>query len=148
MKRFINNKKIDSWNEYINSPSYNSWRGNSFEIVCLNHIEQIKSTLGISGIETNEYSWRSKDKSECVQIDLIIDRKDGVINLCEMKYTNDEYMLDYDEQNRLQKRMTIFQKESGSKKAIHITLISANGFKRSKYSSIVQNEITGDELFE
>ncbi|MGN0395394.1 MAG: hypothetical protein ACI4EF_08530, partial [Coprococcus sp.] len=57
--RFIKNKKFDSWNEYINTPGYHSWRGNSFEIVCLNHINQIKATLGISGIETNEFAWRS-----------------------------------------------------------------------------------------
>ncbi len=145
--QFIKNKQFDSWNEYINTPGYNSWRGNSFEIVCINHINQIKSALGISGIETNEFSWRSVKSDAKVQIDLIIDRKDGVINICEMKYTNDEYVLDKEEFLKLQKRLEVFQKESGTKKAIHITLISANGFSMSKYLNTVQNEISGDDLF-
>lgn len=118
---FIKNKKFDSWNEYINTPGYHSWRGNSFEIVCLNHIQQIKATLGISGIETNEFAWRSSESEKGAQIGLIIRRKDGVINFCEMKFTNE---------------------------AIHITLVCGNGYKQSKYSGIVQNVILGDDLFE
>ncbi|QFJ55850.1 AAA family ATPase [Pseudobutyrivibrio xylanivorans] len=144
---FIKNKKFDSWNEYLNTPGYNAWRGNSFEIVCINHINQIKASLGISGIETNEFSWRSSSTDKSAQIDLIIDRKDGVINLCEMKYTNEEYSLEHDEYYKLQNRMTIFQKESETKKAIHITLVSANGLKKSKYSGIIQNVISGEDLF-
>ena len=146
--RFIQNKKFDSWNEYINSPGYNSWRGNSFEIVCLNHIDQIKTSLGISGIETNEFAWRSTKAEKGAQIDLIISRKDGVINLCEMKYTNEEYSLDADEYEKIQNRMVQFQKETGAKEAIHITLICGNGYKQSKYSGIVQNLILGDDLFD
>lgn len=146
--RFIQNKKFDSWNEYINSPGYNSWRGNSFEIVCLNHIDQIKTSLGISGIETNEFAWRSTKAEKGAQIDLIISRKDGVINLCEMKYTNEEYSLDADEYEKIQNRMVQFQKETGAKEAIHITLICGNGYKKSKYSGIVQNLILGDDLFD
>lgn len=146
--RFIQNKKFDSWNEYINSPGYNSWRGNSFEIVCLNHIDQIKTSLGISGIETNEFAWRSTKAEKGAHIDLIISRKDGVINLCEMKYTNEEYSLDADEYEKIQNRMVQFQKETGAKEAIHITLICGNGYKKSKYSGIVQNLILGDDLFD
>ena len=146
--RFIQNKKFDSWNEYINSPGFNSWRGNSFEIVCLNHIDQIKTSLGISGIETNEFAWRSTKAEKGAQIDLIISRKDGVINLCEMKYTNKEYSLDADEYEKIQNRMVQFQKETGAKEAIHITLICGNGYKQSKYSGIVQNLILGDDLFD
>lgn len=146
--RFIQNKKFDSWNEYINSPGYNSWRGNSFEIVCLNHIDQIKTSLGISGIETNEFAWRSTKAEKGAHIDLIISRKDGVINLCEMKYTNEEYSLDADEYEKIQNRMVQFQKETGAKEAIHITLICGNGYKQSKYSGIVQNLIIGDDLFD
>lgn len=145
--RFIQNKKFDS-NEYINSPGYNSWRGNSFEIVCLNHIDQIKTSLGISGIETNEFAWRSTKAEKGAHIDLIISRKDGVINLCEMKYTNEEYSLDADEYEKIQNRMVQFQKETGAKEAIHITLICGNGYKQSKYSGIVQNLILGDDLFD
>lgn len=146
--RFLENRKLDSWNEYINSPGYNAWRENSFEIVCLNHIDKIKASLGISGIESDEFAWRSRNADKGAQIDLIISRKDGVINLCEMKYTNEEFSLDADEAEKIQNRLTQFQKESGSKDAIHITLICGNKYKQDKYSGIVQNVICGDDLFD
>ena len=144
---FLENKRFDSWNEYINSPGYNSWRGNSFEIVCLNHINQIKNALGISGIETKEFAWRSKSENKA-QVDLIISRKDGVTNLCEMKFTNEEYTLDAEEYGKIQKRLAQFQKESGTKNAIHVTLVCGTGYKQNKYSGIIQNVITGDDLFD
>ena len=146
--RFIQNKKFDSWKDYINSPGYNSWRGSAFEIVCLNHINQIKSALGISGIETNEFAWKSSNTEKGAQIDLIISRKDGVINLCEMKYTNEAYSLDAEEHEKIMNRLSQFQKEMGTKEAIHITLICGNGYKQSKYSGSVQNVILGDDLFD
>ena len=94
MSIYVQNQKIKSWNEYIHSPGYYSWRGNAFEIVCLNHIPQIKASLGISGIETSEYAWNSKHFVPGAQIDLLIDRSGGIINLCEMKYTDDDYEVD------------------------------------------------------
>lgn len=144
---YLNDKRFDSWNEYINSPGYNSWRGNSFEIVCLNHIDQIKSALGISGIETREFAWRSRS-GKGAQIDLIISRKDGIINLCEMKYTNEPYALDAEEYEKIRNRLTQFQNEAETKDAIHVTMVCGTGYKQNKYSGIVQNVITGDELFE
>ena len=144
---FIKNKKFDSWNEYINTPGYNAWRGNAFEIVCINHIEQIKSALGIRGIETHEFAWRSTEPGEGAQIDLVIKRKDGVSNLCEMKFTNEEYSLDEAEYQKIENRLSKFQKVTETKDAVHVTLICGNGYKRSKYSGIVQNVIVGDDLF-
>ncbi|SFR81619.1 AAA family ATPase [[Clostridium] aminophilum] len=146
--KFLENKTFDSWNTYINSPGYNSWRGTSFEIVCFNHIDKIKQVLGISGIETSEFTWRNTDSDKGAQIDLIISRKDGVINLCEMKFTNAEYSLDEDEYKKIQNRIDSFQNESDAKGAIHVTLICGNGFKYNKYSNIAQNIITGEDLFE
>lgn len=146
--QFMQNRRFDSWNTYINSPGYHSWKGNFFEIVCLNHINQIKAALGISGIESTEYSWRSTKSEKGAQIDLVIRRKDGVINLCEMKFTNDTYSLDAAEYEKLLNRMTQFQHETGTKDAIHITLVCGNGYKQNKYSGIVQNVILGDSLFD
>ena len=145
--RYIESKALNSWNEYLNSPGYNSWRGDAFEIVCLNHLGQIKASLGISGIESNEFAWKSAEHKNGAQVDLIIDRKDGVINLCEMKYTNDEYALDQEEHDKILKRMSLFQKESETKKAIHVTLVCGNGYKQNKYSGIIQNVISGEDLF-
>ena len=146
--RFIRNRRLNSWNECINSPGYNAWRGMAFETVCINHIEQIKAALGIRGIETNEFALRCSGNEKGAQIDLIILRKDSVINLCEMKYTNEAYSLDMDEAEKLKNRLTQFQRETEAKEAIHITLICGNGYKAGRYSGIVQNVITGEDLFE
>ena len=145
--KFLGNKKFDSWNEYINSPGFNSWRGNSFEIVCFNHIAQIKSALGIQGIETAEYAWKGKSFGKGAQIDLVICRKDGVTNLCEMKFTNEEYALDAQEYKKIQNRLTQFREQTGSRDAIHVTMICGSGYKSNKYSGIIQNVILGNELF-
>ena len=144
---FLENKRFDSWNEYINSPGYNSWRGNSFEIVCIHHIDQIKASLGINGIETKEFAWKICRPEKGAQIDLVISRKDGVINLCEMKYTNEEYSLDAEEYEKIQNRIAQFQKETGAKEAIHVTMICWRGYRQNKYSGIIQNVIVGDDLF-
>lgn len=146
--RFLNPRKHNSWMEYIHSPSYNAWRGNAFEICCLNHIPQIKTALGIPGVDTMEYAWRSSKSDPGAQIDLLIDRKDDVINLCEMKYTDIPFEVDKTEYEKLMNRLNVFQKETHSDKAIHMTLVSARGLAENKYSSIFQNEIAGDDLFE
>ena len=145
--RFRKNRRQNSWMEYIHSPSYNAWRENAFEICCLNHISEIKAALGIAGVETSEFAWRSRTSDFGAQIDLLIDRKDGIINLCEMKYTDEEYEPDKEEYNKLINRLSVFLKETGTRKAIHLTLVSANGMKGNKYAAAFQSVITGEDLF-
>ena len=145
--RFLRPHKQNSWMEYIHSPAYNAWRGNAFEICCVNHVPEIKAALGIAGVDTMEYAWRSETSNSGAQIDLLIDRKDGVINLCEMKYTDDVFELDKCEYEKLMNRLSIFQKETNPRKAIHMTLVSANGLSNGKYASVFQNVITGEQLF-
>ncbi len=145
--RFIRNKKIKSWQTFIKSPEYYSWRGNAFEIVCLLHVPQIKSALGISGIESSEYSWKSKKKTGGAQIDLLIDRADDVINLCEMKCTDKEYEINEKDKKDLINKMDTFIEEVQPGKAIHITMITSNGLKKNEYSDVVQNIISPEKLF-
>ena len=145
--RFLLPRRQSSWMEYIHSPSYNAWRGNAFEICCVNHVPEIKAALGIAGVEAVEYAWRSEASAPGAQIDLLIDRKDGVINLCEMKYTDAAYEADKSEYGNLMNKLSAFQKEMHPRKAIHMTLVSANGFSGGKYASVFQNVITGEQLF-
>ena len=146
--RFLQSHKRNSWMEYIHSPSYNAWRGNAFEICCVNHISEIKAALGIAGVDTMEYAWRSETSDPGAQIDLLIDRKDDVINLCEMKYTDRPYEVDKAEYGKLTNRLSVFQEETHPRKAIHMTLVSANGLTGGKYASVFQNVITGGQLFQ
>ena len=144
---YFRNGKIKTWQSFIKSPDYFAWRGNAFETVCLEHIPQIKAALGISGIESSEYSWRSKKKKGGAQIDLLIDRRDDVINLCEMKCTDKAYEITADYRENLVNKVTSFTEEVNPKKSVHITLITSNGYKRNKYSDIVQNDVGPDSLF-
>jgi hypothetical protein len=142
------NSDLRSWMEYVNTPSYNSWRGNAFEMTVLNHVESIKKALGISGVESKEYAWRSKKSYPGTQIDLMIDRNDGVINLCEAKYSNSAYEISAEEYEKIEKRVSVFQKETETGKSIHVTLITVNGLAKNKYAGIALNTINGEDLFE
>lgn len=144
---YFRNGKIKTWQSFIKSSDYYAWRGNAFETVCLEHIPQIKEALGISGVESTEYSWKSKKKKGGAQIDLLIDRRDGVINLCEMKCTDNAYKVDADYRKNLTNKVTSFIEEVNPKKSVHITLITSNGYKRNEYSDVVQNEVGPDSLF-
>lgn len=144
---FIKNREHESWMSYINSPGYFSWAGNAFELVCLLHVNQIKNALGISGVETVEYAWRSSVSQPGAQIDLLIDRKDGVINICESKYTMAPFVIDADYEKVLRNKLNAFINENSCKKALHLTMIAVNGVAHNDYAGIVQNEITGEDLF-
>ncbi len=94
------------WMNLFNSPMGHAWAGYAFEIVCLKHLANIKRSFGISGVITSASSWLYKPKKgtseKGTQIDLIIDRADNVINLCEIKYCNEEFLINktYDKELR------------------------------------------------
>lgn len=97
--KFIQNRKgmdSDFWTHNIGSPLVNSWRGFSFEEVCFNHISQIKKALNIFGVSSTQASWvlKGDEDTEGAQIDLLISRKDNVVNLCEMKFYNEKFTVD------------------------------------------------------
>lgn len=143
---WLRNGKTESWLETINSPAYYTWCGLAFERVCLLHSKQIKSKLGISGISTHEYAWRSKKSSPGAQIDLLIDRKDDVINLCEAKFSSGAYVIDAADEANLLHKMETFRSETSTRKALHLTMITLNGVANNSHKGIVTNEVTGEDL--
>ena len=147
------NRNNDShfWTNSIGCPRYRTWSGLAFERVCLQHISQIKKALGISGVLSNVYSWRTEaDENKGIdktQIDLLIDRNDGVINLCEMKFSGQEYTVTEDEEMKIRRRRGNFIEATNTKKAVHITLVTPYGLRQNAHSSIAQNEIRLNDLF-
>ena len=138
------------WSLNYHAPRVNTWRGLAFERVCIMHAEQIKRALGIQGVEADTYSWqwRSADPDEKgVQIDMLIDRADGIVDLCEMKYSDEPYSLDKAEYENIRHRAEVFRRESGVRKAVHIVIVAANGVAKGKYLGNIQNVIDGVELF-
>jgi len=136
------------WTHHYTSPKLNAWRGVSFERVCFWHIPQIKAALGISGVGADVYSWRGKDSDgRGAQIDMLIDRDDNTVSLCEMKYAQDEYEMTEEEAARIRRRGALFLSATKSRKAIQNVLVSSYGMRRSRYSGVIHREVTLDDLF-
>lgn len=133
----------DFWQHNQHSPSVNSWRGFAFENVCSSHVKEIKFALGISGVHTETYSW----KGSASQIDMIIDRDDRLINLCECKYSAREFSIDKDYDAILRERQATFAEETGSRKSTIMTFITPFGLKRNEYSGRIPSVITSEDLF-
>lgn len=143
----LDDQKITSWMSFINTPKYNAWKGNSFELVCLNNVESIKTALGINRIETKIYSWRSKKSKDGAQIDLLIDRADQLINLCEMKFSGSSFSIDKKYEIELQNKLNCFINETKAKKSVQLTMVTSNGLNHNLHSEIVLHELTIDDLF-
>ena len=148
--RFIRGKRPKNprfWTSNLESPSLSAWKGYAYEQVCLSHSEQIKQALGIATISTEMSSWRSRQSSPGAQIDLLFDRKDGVINLCEMKYSKAEYPISGKEEVDLRNKIAVFEAETRTKKAVHLTMVTTYGVIRNSHSGVVHSEVTLEDLF-
>lgn len=149
--KFIKNARAtgeNTWINQLNSPKWRAWSGYAFEYVCMSHIEHIKKALGIQGIYTEISSWVSKQHEQGAQIDLLIDRKDNVITICEIKYSIDPYEITKSYADSLRNKLSAFRSESKTRKTIFLAMISTFGIKENKHSlGLVQNNITMDALF-
>ncbi len=132
------------WQNMLDSPSRRAWSGYSFEQLCLHHIRQIKSKLGISGIQSDVCSW----KGDGTQIDLLIDRRDQTINVCEIKFSQSEFEITKQYDTLLRTRLEKFRSASKTRKALHQTFITTYGVKDNAYKGNIQSEIVLDDLFE
>lgn len=139
------------WTNQLNTPRVNTWMGLAFERVCLMHIEQIKQKLGISGVLTDINAWYCKPDSDKgvfgSQIDLLIVRKDQVINLCEMKYSGSEYAITEKADRNIRNKIHDLVLLTGTKFAIYPTLITTYGLVPNSYSERVQSVVTLADLF-
>lgn len=139
----------DYWSACVAEGRKNAWRGYAFERICLEHVPQIKRKLGISGVYTEVYSWSRYASPELrgAQVDLLIDRRDGIVNLCEMKYSAGPYELKKEEMEKLDKRIQAYRESLGGKRSIHLTLVTTAGLVHNGCWNRVQSEVTLDDLF-
>jgi len=131
----------------LDHPSLRAWSGYAFETVCLLHIDQIKKALGIAGVATAVTAWRSRASSPAAQIDLALDRRDAVINICEEKYSLGPYAIDKAYAANLENKVQAFIHETATKKDVHLTLISPYGAKAGLHTHLIQSQVTMDDLF-
>ena len=152
--KFIKPNKINgkgAWKLLSGSSSFASWSGYAFENICMGHIQQVKAALGIQGVYTITNSWmfRGNDVLPGAQIDMIIDRADNTINLCEAKFTKDNFTVTKKYAAQLKLKKTIFRQVSQTKKATFTTLLTTYpAIKNNYYLDEIENEITMDKLFE
>jgi predicted AAA+ superfamily ATPase len=135
------------WVNNIDNAERRAWTGYAFERLGMYHIGQIKNGLGISGVSTNTYTWRSRKSDPGAQIDMIIERHDGVTNLCEMKYSGEIFTIDKEYNEKLNHKKTVFIKETKTRNAVHNTLITTYGLSNNKYRNTIQSVITLEDLF-
>lgn len=142
-----NTKDEYFWTNYIDDGGHRAWSGFAFELLCRIHIKQIKTKLGIQGVSTNTTSWRSKETTPGAQIDMLISRKDGVINLCEIKYSKHPYEITKSYASELEQKKAVFRMETGARQALHITMITTYGIAKKGYFAAMQSEVSLDDLF-
>ena len=124
---------------------YTNWRGHAFEILCQYHIESIKRALGISGVKTNEYAWVNEKNG--IQIDLVIERDDGIINLCEEKYTDRAFSISPEYEMSLLRKRDAYREETKTKKALKIIIISAEDIAGNANTENIARVLTIDDFF-
>ena len=151
--QFLRNRKGTDdrfWTLSYASGAVNAWRGLAFERLCLWHIPQIRAALGISGVLTDVYSWRAKNGEsggKPVQIDMLLDRGDNMIDICEMKFSGGEYEIDAAESRRLAERVETFRRQTNTRKGVRIVMVTSFGVKRNKYFGNIPGIVTLDDLF-
>lgn len=139
------NEENDSnfWLKCQSTQQYSIWCGLSFERICFAHLEQIKAALGVSAVDCKCYPWRSAD----AQVDMVIDRNDGVVNLCEMKFYKSKFVIDADYENNLLNKKFSFAQVTKTQKTIFLTMLTTAGVVENKFTYEIQNFLTMNDLF-
>ncbi len=148
--KFVHNSSSKNWQSVAQTPVYYSWCGYAFENICLMHIDQIKNKLGIQGVEAEVYSWKKAGTAtkKGTQIDFVLDRKDGIVHLCEAKFTDSEFILTKDYNTHLRLRRSIFKETTKTKKNVVTTLFTTYpALKNEYYLEEIHSEITMEYLF-
>ncbi len=135
------------WTRLQGTPAVNTWLGLAYERVCMAHVMQIKKALGIGSVVTEAYSWRSKEAETPAQIDLLIERADKMINLCEIKYSETEYTLSQEEFIKINRRVENFRNATRTPYGIVPTLITTFGLAKGMYADSIHASVTLDNLF-
>jgi hypothetical protein len=150
--RFVENSRSTgsgTWMKKSATPSWRSWSGYAFEGICLKHTHNIKQALGIAGVYTEVSAWRHAPKAgRGAQIDLLLDRNDVVISICEIKFSTAEFVIDKAYASELREKLNIFRMESRTKKTLFLVMVTTYGLRNNIYSTgLVQNEVKMDDLF-
>ncbi|MBO4907556.1 MAG: ATP-binding protein [Bacteroidaceae bacterium] len=135
------------WTHFLDNPAKKGWAGQTFEQVCKDHIAQVKKAIGISALLTDVSSWYGASDSGKAQIDLIIDRRDRTTNICEIKFSVNEFVIDKEYEEKLKKKMAVFREVTKSNNALQLVMITTYGVRQNAHSGIMQSQVKMDDLF-
>lgn len=135
------------WQHLLTSPVVAAWQGLSFELLCLLHLDEVKRALRIDVMLNSSSTWRSNDPDRKAQIDLVIERADRIINLCEIKFSTDVFAIDAAYERRLRERKAVFVADTKTRCAAILTMITTFGLLKNKHSGLVASEVTLDDLY-
>ena len=137
------------WSDNQNAPKLNTWKGLAFEDICFVHQQQIRKALGINGIQAEIYPWHATSNGNApgAQIDMLIDRADRVVNLCEMKFLQNDFAIDKNYDAKLRNKLSALAEHIGRKKNPQLTLVTTYGLKKNMYSNRIQRVVVLDDLF-
>ena len=141
---FVKDSKADmqgSWLAQLDSPKWRAWSGYAYEYICRYHIDALKKALGISGVYAEISAWRSQKSEQGAQIDLIIDRNDRIINICEIKFSIKPYTITKVYAENLQNKLMAFRVEANTNKTLFLTMITTFGLVQNEYSQRLVNDV-------
>ena len=151
--KFMHTQKgneIGQWTSRQATPGYLSWCGYAFENICFSHLDQVKKALQIGGVQSTASSWRQPGTSSetGAQIDLLLDRADQCINICEIKFSTQPFTIDKKYARELEQKLAAFRQNSGSRKTLFLTFITTYGLSDTIYKEqLADADITMDALF-
>ena len=140
---FVKDSKAEgqgAWLVQFKSPKWQAWSGYAFEYLCRYHVQSIKKQLGIGSVYTEVSTWRSQYSEKGAQIDLVIDRNDRVINICEIKFSVNQYRITKAYADNLRNKLTAFRTETKTNKTLFLTMITTFGVSSNKYSEQLVND--------
>lgn len=148
--QILRGSESNYWMSQQNSQAWKIWAGYAFENLCLKHTVQIKKALGIGAVHSEESHWQLIEKGKKrTGIDLLIDRSDHCINLCEMKFYSGEYVVSESYAKELNQKKVLFQEKSKTKKSLFTTLVTPYGVAKNAHAlGSVQQSLVLDQLFE
>jgi AAA+ ATPase superfamily predicted ATPase len=151
--KFMENSRaggIGTWIKLSTTPSWRSWSGTAFESVCLKHTREIKAALGIAGVYTEASAWRyvPGKNQPGAQIDLLFDRQDFCISICELKFSTATFIIDKAYARELAQKREVFKNKTKTSKTLFIVMVTTFGTQDNSYKTgLIQNDIVLEDLF-
>ena len=150
--RFVEGTQVRTglWSTMHRTPIYNTWAGNTFELLCIEHLSKIQDTLRIASVDRN-YCWKGESPNgRGAQIDLLLESKSSRTDyVCEMKFSGSKYAITSDDEENLLNKLDAFAASKMHHKthSIQLVMVTTMGIAGGEHTSIVNQAVTLDDLF-